>query len=105
MSREGKPVTPKANPLETCDTPSAGAYAASNIVILGASERISDPMFDWELAEDLAHEFNRPVEWVRRGNLACREAGVSPEYFIDRYILKKPIPMNEEVDRVALSYW
>lgn len=102
---KAKPVTPHTKLLKTCDTSPAGAYAASSIVILDASERISDPMFDWELAEDLAHEFNRPVEWVRRGILACREAGVSPEYFIERYILRKSIPMNEEVHRVALSYW
>jgi hypothetical protein len=103
--KKTKPVTPHANHQKTCDTPSAGAYAASNIVILDASERMSNPMFDWELAEDLAHEFTRPVEWIKRSISACREAGVSPEYFIDRYILRKSIPMNEEVHRVALTYW
>ena len=105
LSREVKPVTPHTKLLKTCDTLPEGAYAASSIVILDASECISNPMFDWELAEDLAHEFTRPVEWIKRGISACREAGVSPEYFIDRYLLRKPIPMNEEVHRVALTYW
>ncbi len=94
-----KPVTPRANSLKTCDTPPEHAYTASSIVILGASECISNPMFDWELAEDLAHEFTCPVEWIKRSILACREAGVSPKYFIDRYLLQKPIPINKEVDQ------
>ena len=81
------------------------AYTASSIAILSDIERISDPTFDWELAQQLAGDFCRPVEFIERGILACREAGISPEYFIDRYLLKKPIPMNEEVHRVALSYW
>ncbi len=91
-------MTPQANPLRTCDTLPECAYTASSIVIMGASERISNPMFDWELAEDLAHEFTRPVEWIKRSILACREAGVSPQYFIDRYLIKKPTPMNKDVD-------
>ena len=85
--------------LKTCDTPPGGAYTASSIVIMGASECISNPGFDWELAEDLAHKFTRPAEWIKRGFLACREAGVSPEYFIDRYLHRKLIPMNTEVDQ------
>jgi len=84
---------------KTCDTPTGGAYTASSIVIMGASECISNPKFDWEWAEDLAHEFTRPSAWIKRGFLACREAGVSPEYFIDRYLHRKLIPKNIEVDQ------
>ena len=85
--------------LETCDTPPGDAYTASNIVVKGESECISNPMSDWEWAEDLAHEFTLPSAWIKRGLLACREAGVSPEYFIDRYLHRKLIPMDTEVDQ------
>ncbi len=99
LSRKGKTCDIHTKALKTCDTPPGGAYTASNIVIMGEPERFDNPMFDWELAEDLAHEFTRPVEWIKRSFLACREAGVSPEYFIDRYLLKKPTPINWEVDQ------
>lgn len=99
LSRTGKTCDIHTKALKTCDTPPGGAYTASNIVIMGASERISNPMFDWEWAEELAHEFTRPSAWIKRGFLACREAGVSPEYFIDRYLHRKLIPMNTEVDQ------
>jgi hypothetical protein len=87
------------NHQKTCDTSPEGAYTASSIAILSDTERISNPTFDWELAQQLAGDFCRHVEFIERSILACREAGVSPEYFIDRYLLLKPIPMNEEVDQ------
>ena len=99
LSRETKTCDIHTEALKTCDTPPGGAYTASSIVIMGASECISNPMFDWESAEDLAHEFTRPSAWIKRGFLACREAGVSPEYFIDRYLHRKLIPMNTAVDQ------
>jgi len=99
LSRIGNTCDIHTNALKTCDTSPGEAYTASNIVIKGASECISNPMFDWELAEDLAHEFIRPAAWIKRGFLACREAGVSLEYFIDRYLHRKLIPMNIEVDQ------
>ncbi len=40
-----------------------------------------------------------PLEWVRRGIAACRDAGVEPQYFIDRYLHRKPIPMDVTVDK------
>ena len=95
----GKTCDIHTKALKTCDTPAGGAYTASSIMIMGVSESISNPMFDWELAEDLAREFTRPAVWIKRSFLACREAGISPEYFIDRYLLKKPTPINREVDQ------
>jgi hypothetical protein len=89
------------NHQKTRDTSPEGAYTASSIAILSDSGRISDPTFDWELAQQLAGDFCRHVEFIERSILACRQAGVSPEYFIDRYLLRKPIPMNEEVDQAA----
>ncbi len=94
-----KPVTPLTKPLKTCDMPSEPAYAASSIVILSEYECLFDSTFDWELAQRLARDFCRPVEWIERGIAACREVGVDPQYFIDRYLYHKPIPLNTEVDR------
>ena len=93
-----KPVTPLPQVSKTRNTSPEGAYNAVNIVILSEYDRLSNPMFDWELAEELAHEFTRSIDFVKRGILACREAGVSPQYFIDRHLHKKPIPMNKHVD-------
>ena len=98
LSRKLKPVTPLATISKTCDTPATTPYTASSIAILSDSDRKSNPMFDWELAEDLAHEIIRPVVWIKRGILACRESGVSPQYFIDRYLYRRDIPMNKHVD-------
>ena len=105
LSRKGKTCDTLLQLSKTCDTPPGGAYTASNIVIMGEPERICNPMFDWELAEDLAHEFTRPAEWIKRSFLACREAGVSPEYFIDRYLLRIPLPMNKDVDQASRTIW
>jgi hypothetical protein len=96
-----KPVTPQTQTQKTRNTPVIQAYTASNIRILSGSERFASPAFDWGLAEDLAHEFNKPVEWIERSIRACREAGVSPQYFIDRYLKKLPISIDREVDECS----
>ncbi len=101
LSRKGKTCDIHTKALKTCDTPPGGAYTASNIVIMGEPERISNPMFDWELAEDLAHEYTSPVEWIKRSIRACREAGITPQYFIDRYLLRKSLPKNKDVDQAS----
>ena len=97
-------VTPVTKTLTNRDKGSCTPYNASNIVIMGTSDRMSNPIFDWDLAENLAREHNRPVEWIQRSILACREAGVSPQYFIDRYILMSPIPMNKAVDQAFRDF-
>ena len=79
--------------------PSGGSYEAKNIAILREPDRIDNPMFDWELSQRLADEYTRPVEWIKRSIRACREAGVSPQYFIDRYLIKSGIEMNQSVDQ------
>ena len=75
------------------------AYEANNIVILREPDRVENPMFDWELSQRLADKFTRPVEWIKRSIGACREAGESPQYFIDRYLIKTGIEMNQSVDQ------
>ena len=83
---------------ETCYKCSGGPYTSSSITVLSDSEVRSDPKFDWEWAQALAQEYCRHPGWIERGIAACHEAGVDPQYFIDRYLLRKPLPMNEEVD-------
>ena len=60
---------------------------------------MENPMFDWELSQRLADKFTRPVEWIKRSIRACREAGESPQYFIDRYLIKTGTEMNQSVDQ------
>ncbi len=79
--------------------PSGGSYEATNIVILREPDRIDNPNFDWELSQSLADKYTRPVEWIKRSIRACREAGESPQYFIDRYLIKTGIEMNQSVDQ------
>jgi len=83
---------------ETCYTCSGGPCTSSSITVLSDSEVRSDPKFDWEWVQALALEYCRNPEWIKRGIAACHEVGVDPQYFIDRYLLRKPIPMNKEVD-------
>lgn len=97
--KKAKPVTPLPEVLKPRNTPAEQAYTASSIAILSDSMRMSNPTFDWELAQQLAEDFCRPFEWVRRSLAACRDAGAEPQYFIDRYLHRMPIPMNLEVDQ------
>ena len=97
--KKAKLVTPLPKVLETRNTPVEQTYTAANIAILSDSECMSNPAFDWELTQQLAEDFCRPPEWIRRSLAACRDAGVEPQYFIDRYLHRKPIPMDFTVDK------
>ena len=88
VNRNTPPIPPYKQP-----------YEAKNIVILREPDRMQNPNFDWELAQSLADKFTRPVEWIKRSIRACREAGESPQYFIDRYLIKTGIEMNQSVDQ------
>lgn len=106
LYRSVKPVTllpALADASKTRNTLPDSTYTADCVRVLSDSERLSMPMFDWELAANLADEYSRPVEYVKRGIQACRESGKSPQYFIDRYLeasylARKSIPMDAEVD-------
>ncbi len=41
-----------------------------------------------------------PVDWVRRGFEACWRLGIGPDYFIDRYIFKRDVPLVPEFEVV-----
>ncbi|HFP3305971.1 TPA: hypothetical protein ACHF9X_005260, partial [Escherichia coli] len=56
--------------------------------------------FDWLRLENLAKEHRLPVDWVRRGFEACWRLGIGPDYFIDRYIFKRDVPLVPEFEVV-----
>ena len=60
-----------------------------------------DVIYDWELIEDLSLRYTKDKDWIRRGVLACRNADVSPEYFINKYLECKDIPTNQRVNEEA----
>ncbi|OOZ40235.1 hypothetical protein [Solemya elarraichensis gill symbiont] len=92
-------VTNPVAPLSTANKSNISTYDASSIKVLSEHDRMDNPAFDYELAERLARDFNEPIAWVKRGIAACRHAGVSTQYFVDRHLFKKPMPMNCDVDK------
>lgn len=71
-------------------------YDASSITIL-ESDQVLERFF-WAKANDLAHTYKKPLEWIERGLQACERVRVPHDYFIDRYLKKLPIPKDEGVD-------
>ena len=72
-------------------------YSAKDIKILSDMEVID--RFDWAKVGALAAQYNRPAEWIERGLGACAEVGVSPDYFIRRYLDgDKTVPRHDGVD-------
>lgn len=49
-------------------------------------------------ADEIEHRL--PVDWVRRGFEACWRLGIGPDYFIDRYIFKRDVPLVPEFEVV-----
>lgn len=74
-------------------------YDASSIQI----KPHSTEAYYWEKVGILARDFNRDSGWIERGLEACERAGVSHQYFIDRYLLKKDIPLNSEVNTESMK--
>lgn len=57
--------------------------------------------WEWLKAGNLANQYKRDEKWITRGLQACREVGVSPDYFIRRYLDgDKSVPLREDVDAV-----
>src|SRR5574343_148020 len=45
-----------------------------------------------------ANQYNKPLEFIQRGLEACKLAGVSSAYFINRYLEgDKTVPVNDAV--------
>ncbi|SHE19270.1 hypothetical protein [methanotrophic endosymbiont of Bathymodiolus puteoserpentis (Logatchev)] len=54
----------------------------------------------WSMAISLAEEFNYNIKIIERGLEACKLAHVPTSYFIDRYLKKLDIPINEDVNAI-----
>ena len=65
-------------------------------MVLDADQRAD--RFDWVRAAELAARYKRPAEWVSRGLEACRRSRAPADYFIQRYLERRPIPRNDVVD-------
>ena len=75
-------------------------YDESSIKILSRDEI---EQFDWHRIRCLAEEYRRPVEWIERGFEAARLAGISPDYFVDKYIKHQPLEINIEFMEIYKS--
>lgn len=72
-------------------------YDASCIRVLGDEEALEST--PWLAAETLAHQYDKPLEFVKRGIEACRLANVGQGYFIERYCKgNKDIPRDDKVE-------
>lgn len=72
-------------------------YDASSIRVMRAEDL--EERWEWLKAGNLASQYQRDERWISRGLEACRVVGVSPDYFIDRYLKgDKSIPKHDGVD-------
>lgn len=72
-------------------------YDADSIRILAPAEVVA--RFEWATIGELAHRFGTPAKLIERGFAACARVGVSPDYFVGRYLVgDKTIPFREDVD-------
>lgn len=67
----------------------------------GHSIKIKDYATDvWALAISLAEQFNHDIKLIERGLTACDLAGVPHNYYIDKYLKKLDIPINQDVSTI-----
>jgi hypothetical protein len=80
------------------------AYTAASIRILQPDEIIH--RFEWAAIGSLAAQYQRPAAWIERGFAACQAAGVSVDYFVERYLEKREVPRNDAVEhQFRQSLW
>jgi len=59
-------------------------------------EIVKDHRFDWYLAQNLASYYSKPLPWITRSILACRNTNTPVDHFIGRYLKKEDLPFNSE---------
>lgn len=64
---------------------------------------VDDPADDGVLILHLAEKYVKDADVVSRGIKACREAGVSVQYYIDRYCKRLDVPINLDVDLASMK--
>jgi len=73
------------------------SYKAQSIKVLENPE----DEFPWLKIELLAAKHKLPVDWIRKGFEASFQLGISPDFFIDKYVLKiKGMEKNLELIEV-----
>ena len=56
-------------------------------------------IFEWAEIGALAHQYGMPVKLIERGFAACAAVGISPEYFVKRYLMNdRSVQFREDVD-------
>lgn len=61
----------------------------------------SGEQFDWAIEGSLAERYGKDLGFVQRGLLSCMLAGVSRDFFIDRYLKgDDSIPRNPLVEEI-----
>lgn len=73
-------------------------YNAESIKVLSDSE--ATEKFPWKKIEYLADKYNLGQEPIKRGFEASFLLGISPDYYINKYIKKMPLDVNEEFSEV-----
>ena len=73
------------------------SYDADAIQVLTPAEVVAK--FEWTTIGELAHRYGTSHKLIERGFAACARVGVSPHYFVGRYLVgDKTIPFREDVD-------
>ena len=66
-----------------------------------SSIKIKTVMDDgWFRIKDVAEKHGLDMKHVSRAYEACSLAGVSFDYYVNRYVLKQPVPFNPLVDEI-----
>ncbi|MBT5221773.1 MAG: hypothetical protein HOM15_02910 [Gammaproteobacteria bacterium] len=52
------------------------------------------------MGASLAEEFNGNEKLIQRGLVACELAGVHHSYYVDKYLRKLDIPINQDVSTI-----
>lgn len=69
-------------------------YDASSITIQEFAK------YPWQMAIALAEQFNANPILILRGLEVCQLAGEPFDYYIDKYLKKIDLPLNELVDTI-----
>jgi len=70
-------------------------YDETSIKVL--SYESASEAFPWLKIEELSRLYSVPLECVQRGFEASFQLGISPDFYINKYILKQDLPINKEL--------
>jgi len=70
-------------------------YDETSIKVL--SHESASEAFPWLKIEELSRLYDVPLECVQRGFEASFQLGISPDFYINKYVLKQDLPVNKEL--------